>query len=97
MARRRADCRRVPHHARAAEERLSTIEAQQRAAAGRDPLGGIAGRADAAQVWERLDLGRRRAILCALVVVAVLPQGAGRMADGSRFDTGAVRVEPVRQ
>lgn len=77
------------------ERRLAAIEERQRSAAGRDPLAGIAGRADAAEVWERLGLGRQRAILEALVVVTVLPQRPGRMPDGSRFDTSAVRIEPA--
>lgn len=78
-------------------ERLADIEDRQRAAAGRSPLAGIAGRADAAAVWEGPDLGRQRAILDALVVVTVLPQRPGRLPDGSRFDTAAVRIEPARR
>jgi hypothetical protein len=77
------------------EERLGAVEAQQRAVAGRDPLAGIAGRANAAEVWKRLDLGRQRAILKALLVVTVLPQRLGRLPDGSRFDPNAVRIEPA--
>ena len=77
------------------EHRLAGLEAQQRTAAGRDPLAGIAGRADAGDVWERLDLGRQRAILQALVTVTVLPQRLGRLPDGSRFDPNAVRIEPA--
>jgi hypothetical protein len=37
---------------------------------------------DAAEVWERLGLGRQRAILDALVIVTVMPQWHGRMPDG---------------
>lgn len=77
------------------EQRLAGIEDRQRTAAGRSPLAGIAGRADAADVWERLDLGRQRAILQALVTVTVLPQRLGRLPDGSRFDPNAVRIEPA--
>jgi len=77
------------------EQRLGSIEDRQRAAAGRDPLAGIAGREDAAEVWERLDLGRQRAILQALVTVTVLPQRLGRLPDGSRFDPHAVRIGPA--
>jgi hypothetical protein len=77
------------------QARLTAVEERQRAASGRDPLAGIAGRADAADVWERLDLGRQRAILDALLIVTVLPQRPGRMSDGSRFDTSAVRIEPA--
>ena len=77
------------------QARLTVVEERQRAASGRDPLAGIAGRADAAEVWERLDLGRQRAIMQALVVVTVLPQRPGRRPDGSRFDPDAVRIEPA--
>ena len=35
-------------------------------------------------MWKRLDLGRQRAVLDAMVTV--LPQQPGRMPDGSRFD-----------
>ena len=77
------------------QTRLTAVEERQRAASGRDPLAGIAGRADAGEVWKRLDLGRQRAILDALVIVTVLPQRHGRMPDGSRFDTSAVRIEPA--
>jgi DNA invertase Pin-like site-specific DNA recombinase len=77
------------------EQRLRDIEERQRSAAGRDPLAGIAGRADAAEVWERLGLGRQRAILDALVIVTVLPQRSGRMPDGSRFDPRSIDVQPA--
>ena len=78
------------------EDTLTKLEAEQRAATGRDPLAGIAGRADAAKVWERLDLGRQRAILDSLIVVTVLPQRPGRLPDGSRFDPEAVDIRPRR-
>jgi site-specific DNA recombinase len=77
------------------QARLTAVEERQRAASGRDPLAGIAGRADAAEVWERLGLGRQRAILDALVIVTVLPQRLGRLPDGSRFDPHAVRIGPA--
>jgi len=77
------------------QARLTAVEERQRAASGRDPLAGIAGRADAAEVWERLGLGRQRAILDALVIVTVLPQRLGRLPDGSRFDPNAVSIEPA--
>lgn len=56
------------------QQRLDDIEARLRAAAGRDPLADIAGQPDADEIWQRLDLGRQRAILDALLVVTVLPK-----------------------
>jgi len=79
------------------EGRLGAVEDRQRVAAGRDPLAGIAGREDAAEAWERLDLGRQRAILSTLLIVTVLPQRPGRMPDGSRFDPRSVRIEPAQR
>ena len=54
------------------------------------------GRGGAADVWERLNLGRQRAILDALIVVTVLPQRPGRMPDGSRFDPHSIDIQPRR-
>lgn len=73
--------------------RIAAVEGQLAAAAGRDPLDGIAGRADAADVWAGLDLGRRRAILEALCVVSLYPGHPGRLPDGRYFDTSSIRVE----
>ena len=77
------------------EQRLADVEERQRVAAGRSPLAGIAGHTDSRAVWGRLDLGRQRAILQALVVVTVLPQRPGRMPDGSRFDPRSIDVQPA--
>ena len=41
-------------------------------------LDGIAGEADAAEIWEGLDLHRRRAVLAAVVQVTILPAPKGR-------------------
>lgn len=79
------------------KDKLTQLEVRQKAAAGRDPLAGIAGRADAGQVWKRLDLGRKRAILNELLVVTVLPAPHGRMPDGSRFDARSIDVRPARK
>jgi site-specific DNA recombinase len=50
------------------------------------PLAGIAGRADAAQIWRGLDLGRRRALLRVLANVTVLPARRGRGFDPNSVD-----------
>lgn len=70
--------------------RLAGIGAQLEAAAPVSPLAGIAGRPDAADVWAGLDLGRKREIVKALVVVTLLPM-AGRLR-GVVFDPDSVEV-----
>jgi DNA invertase Pin-like site-specific DNA recombinase len=71
---------------------LAKAEAALEAAAPRDPLAHIAGRPDAAAVWEGLDLGRRRAIVSLLVEVTLLPGKGGRRPDGSYFDPDSVQI-----
>jgi site-specific DNA recombinase len=61
------------------------VETALAAASATSPLAGIAGRLDAAEVWEGLDLGRRRALLRALADVTLLPARRGR-----GFDPGSV-------
>jgi site-specific DNA recombinase len=52
------------------------------------PLAGIAGRADAAEIWDGMDLGRHRAILRALADVTLLPSARrGRGFDADSVDT----------
>ena len=41
----------------------------------RSPLDGIAGRDDAEQVWEQMDLEVRRSIIRALMTVTIMPAG----------------------
>jgi DNA invertase Pin-like site-specific DNA recombinase len=70
-------------------EQLADVEAEMTAAAGTSPLAGIAGRPDAGDVWEGLDLARRRAVIDTLMEVVVLPaQSRGR-----GFDSDRVRVD----
>lgn len=66
-----------------AEERLAALS-------GRDPLFGLAGNPDAAQVWETLDLGQRRSVLRRVAVVTVHRPARPR---GSRFDYESVTVD----
>ncbi|MBO0728470.1 MAG: recombinase family protein [Acidimicrobiaceae bacterium] len=54
-------------------EKLAKVEATMADSAGVSPLAGIAGRADAGQVWDRFDLGRKKAVIAALMTVTVLP------------------------
>jgi hypothetical protein len=49
------------------------VQSKLQSAAGRSPVADLAGRPDVAEVWAGLDLGRRRAILDALMIVYVMP------------------------
>ena len=76
-------------HARLAEQ-LAAVQGKLRSASGRNPVADLAGRADAAEVWAGLDLGRRRAILETLMTVSVLPlaKPPGR----APFDPDTIRI-----
>jgi site-specific DNA recombinase len=54
-------------------EKLAGVQSKLQSAAGSSPVADLAGRPDVAEVWERLDLGRRRAILDTLMIVYVMP------------------------
>jgi site-specific DNA recombinase len=72
--------------------RLTEIESILASLTDTSPLAGVAGRADAREIWDGLDLGRRRAVLRALVDVALMP--ARKL--GGRFDPDAIAlVDPV--
>jgi DNA invertase Pin-like site-specific DNA recombinase len=81
--------------------RLTEIEDTLTAAARVNPLIGLAGQANIAQIWygtipdrcDGLDLGRRRAVLATLLTVTVLPTGKGRRPDGSYFDPTGIHIE----
>jgi DNA invertase Pin-like site-specific DNA recombinase len=68
-----------------AEGHLSSLEAAS-------PLAGIAGRPDAVEIWHGLDLGRKRAILRAAVIVTLFPVPAGRRR-GRHFDHDSVDID----
>jgi hypothetical protein len=72
--------------------RIGELHAVLARAAERSPLDGVAGRPDAAQVWEGLDLGRRRAILRLLLDVTLLRGKPGRRSNGAYFDGSSVSV-----
>jgi hypothetical protein len=71
--------------------RLTEIEDTLAAAARVNPLVGLAGQPNIAQIWygtspdrsDGLDLGRRRAVLATLLTVTVLPTSKGRWPNGS--------------
>ncbi len=78
----------------AAEAELRRAETEIEAAAPDDALVPIAGRADAADVWAQLDMGRRRAIVRTLVEVTFVPGSrGGRRPDGSYFRPESVKIE----
>ena len=72
---------------------LDQAQAALVAAAASDPLAAIAGRGDAAAVWEVLDVAQRRAIVRLLMNVILLPARGGRCPGGSYFDPATVRIE----
>ena len=86
---------------RKSRERLEAIEHDIIAAAQVDPLAGVAGAPNVADVWfgtkpdrsDGLSIGRRRAILDTMVSVTVLKTGPGRHAKGLYFSPETVRTE----
>jgi hypothetical protein len=72
-------------------DELAKVQDQLRTVSGNNPIADIAGRRDAAEIWQQLDLGRRRAILQALATVWVLPltKPPGR----APFDPDRIRIE----
>ncbi len=69
---------------------LDKVSAQLAAATAESPLAPIAGRADAAKVWDDLDRGRQREIVKALVTVTLLPV---EKLSGRVFGEDTVRIE----
>ena len=74
------------------------VQAELAATGRHQVLAGVADAPDPAQVWGRLDLDRRRAVIDVLVQVAVLPARKGRRAGWrpgeSYFDPASVRITP---
>lgn len=80
--------------------RLTEIHDILTAAAKVNPLIGLAGQPNIADIWygtpgqcDGLDLGRRRAVLATLLTVTVLPTGRGRRPDGSYFDATGIQID----
>jgi site-specific DNA recombinase len=96
-ARRLIDARQLAVGSAELRARLSAIESRLSQDAALDPLEGIAGKPDAARIWEGLDLGRRRAILRSLLKVTVNSTHTGRQPDGSYFDPKAIDLDFIRR
>jgi DNA invertase Pin-like site-specific DNA recombinase len=78
---------------RSRRARIDVIETQLAAATVADPLAGIAGSPDAADIWDGMeDLERQRAILRRLAVVTLLPA----VHKGRGFNPATIRIEPRR-
>jgi len=76
--------------------KLTEVRSRLEAAAGVDPLAGVAGNPKAATIWDGLPLSRRREILKRLVVVTVLPVSNGRprgwQPGGTYFQNSSIDV-----
>jgi len=77
------------------EHELVQIEAAQAEMAGLAPLKGIIGRSDARELWEKMDLGRQKAILNTLMTITVTTsrQAGGKLKGGKMIDESRVHVE----
>jgi hypothetical protein len=72
--------------------RLGATEGRLNALEETSPLAGIAGRPDAAKIWDGLELGRKRAILRAAATVTLHSVPGGRRRGGAYFDHDSVDV-----
>jgi site-specific DNA recombinase len=72
---------------------LAAIEAQLATVTADSPLDGIAGRPDAAGIWETLPLWRRRGIVRVVMDVRLMPARPGRQPGGGYFDPASVHIE----
>jgi site-specific DNA recombinase len=80
--------------------RLAEIEDTLASATAVNPLIGLAGQSDIAEIWygttpdrsDGLDLGRRRAVLTKLITITVLPTSRGRRPDGTYFDPTGIHI-----
>jgi hypothetical protein len=72
---------------------LKAIEDQIVAASKGSVFVGVVGTDDTRATWKAQDLGRKRAILDALMTVTILPTRHGRGPDGSYFDPASVRID----
>jgi site-specific DNA recombinase len=77
------------------ESRSKEIALQLSEASSIDPIAGIAGEPNAREIWEKLPLGRQRAIINRLMVLTIKSgsRSRGRMPDGSYFDVDRVDVD----
>jgi len=72
---------------------LTAVESRLASGIRRDPLDGIAGRRDAAAIWDNLDLGRQRAVLTTLCTVTLGPAMHGRLPGGAYLDTSPTAIQ----
>jgi hypothetical protein len=72
---------------------LTAVESRLASWIRRDPLDGIAGRPDAAALWDNLDLGRQRAVLSVLCTVTLGPAMHGRLPGGAYLDTSPTAIQ----
>jgi len=87
------DVKQLQEGTAAAKAELKRAEDALATAAPRDALLGLAGRADAAEIWEKLDIGRKRAIVRTLVDVTLMPRGrGGRLPGGGYFDPTGILI-----
>jgi DNA invertase Pin-like site-specific DNA recombinase len=70
-------------------EQLASVESSLIAASGSTPIADIAGRPDAAEVWNGLSLARKRAILGCLMHITVMPA----IRRGRGFDANRIRID----
>ncbi len=82
-----------------ARAEIERLDGEIAAAGSVSPLTGIADAEDVRKAWEAATVGRRKAVIRALMTVTLLPAGKGRPAgwtpDGGRgyFDPSRVRIE----
>ena len=76
---------------RANRDALAEVEARLSTASVTSPAAPLLGAADVREVWERLPLGQRRAVVAELLDITVLPARRGR-----GFDADAVRIERAK-
>ena len=79
------------------QDQLERIDRDLAAAVVTDPLVGVAGVPDVGEVWDRLELERRRAVVSELLSVTVLPWNRKRAVNGDRFNPESIRVEWRRE
>ena len=72
--------------------RLREVETALAVSAEHDPAAGIAGRPDAAAIWEAMSLDRKRDLIQAILKVTILPARPGRNPDGGYFDTDSIDI-----
>lgn len=75
---------------------LEGIESRIAAASQSSIFAGVVGTENPRATWKGLELGRKRAVLGALMTVTILPARHGRGPDGSYFDPDTVKIDPKR-